>query len=206
MRRILTAMVGLLLSASALAATGNLSFTRPTARADGSTLASSEIASYEISCTFTPTGGSAAACAGQAPTSFTGASTGGLVTFTTTTDGQACFTLRTVDTGGRRSDPSPVACKPVTVSPPNPPGSVVVAFNVTINGQSVQVTLIPAFGVTATGTRSGTVYGFVRAGSPCMGGVLFTYRGQSYRRVPREHVGWWRTTPNDNAAAPCAAT
>lgn len=204
MRRICALLGGLLLSLSAIAATGTLSYTRPTARADGSPLAPAEIASYSIACTYTPTGGAAAPCAGLAPTSLAGSATGGTVTFTVSQDGQACFTLRTVDTAGRQSDPSNQACKAVTVAIPNPPGSVVVAFNVTIDGERVQVALVPAFGVLSSGNRSSTIYGFVKPGAPCVGPELFTYRGASYRRVPREHVGWWRTTPNDNAAAPCS--
>jgi hypothetical protein len=48
------------------------------------------------------------------------------------------------------------------------------------------------------------VCGFVRAGTPCVGAVLFAYRGANYFRVARADVGWWRTPANDNAAAPCA--
>jgi hypothetical protein len=205
MRRICALLGGLLLSAVAGAATGDLSFTRPAMRTDGSVLAASEIASYTIGCTYTPTGGVAAPCVSLLPTSFSGASLGGAVAFTVTANGQACFTLATVDTGGRSSVPTNPACKAVTISPPNPPGNVVVAFNITINGQAVAIDPVPVFGVTAAGTRSTTVYGFVSAGTPCIGPALFGYRGATYYRVARAAVGWWRTTPNDNAAAPCSA-
>lgn len=190
---------------SALASTGNLTYTRPTTRADGSPLAAADIASYRINCTYTPTGGVAAACVSLTPTSFGGASLGGAVTFVVSASGQACFTLQTVDTGGQSSVPSTSACKAVVVSVPNPPTNVVVAFNVTINGQTVRIDPVPAFGVSATNKRLSTVYGFVNAGTPCIGDELFTYRGHGYRRVARADVGWWRTTATDNVAAPCAA-
>lgn len=121
-------------------------------------------------------------------------------------DGVTCYWQMTAYNADGESTRTGQVSKALPPALPLPPTNVVVAFNVTINGQSVQVALVPAFGITAAGTRSSTVYGFVRAGAPCIGDVVFTYRSASYRRVPREHVGWWRTTPNDNVAAPCAAT
>jgi hypothetical protein len=190
--------------AGSAAASGTLSYTRPITRADGSPLAATEVASYTINCTYTPTGGVAAACASQAPTSFAGTALGGTVTFVVSASGQACFTLRTVDTAGQQSAASNQACKAVTIAVPNPPTNVVVAFNVTINGQTVSIDPVPAFGVLSNGKRSTTVYGFVRAGTPCIGAPVFTYRNRTYYRVARADVGWWGTAANDNAAAPCS--
>lgn len=200
----ITGVLLFVLSCAANAATGTISYTRPTSRVDGSPLLASEIASYSLACTYTPTGGVAAPCASLLPTSFGGASLGGAVTFTVSADGRACFVLRTVDTGGRQSDPSAQACKDVVVAIPNPPGNVVVAFNVTIGGQSVGVDPVPLFGVSASGKRLATVYGFARAGTACIGEPVYSYRGRDYYRVARADVGWWETAPNDNAAAPCA--
>jgi hypothetical protein len=201
------AVVGLvigLVASAAFASSGTLSYTRPTTRTDGTAFAATEIASYTITCTYTPTGGVAAACIGLTPTSFGGASLGGTVTFTVTANGQACFTLRTVDTGGQSSAASNQACKAVVVAVPNPPTNVVVAFNVTINGEVVSIDPVPMFESRRSGRHENKVSGFVRAGVPCHGAKRFTYRGQDYYLVARENVGWWATVPSDNAAAPCS--
>lgn len=139
MRQITGLLVGLLLSVSAIAATGTLSFTRPTTYADGSALPASAIASYTVSCSYTPTGGSAAACVGLTPATLPGSAIGGALTFTVTTNGQACFTLQTVDTGGRTSVPSNAACKAIILPNPGPPTDVTVAFTISPDAFEWQV-------------------------------------------------------------------
>jgi hypothetical protein len=199
MKRIAALLAGLLLSALASAATGGLSLTAPTTRVDGSPLLASEIASYTIACTYTPTGGVAAACVALTPTSLPGASVGGTVTFTVSQNGQACFTLATVDTGGRVSLPTNAACKAVTIANPNPPTGVTVAVVLDLN-------MAPVFKLTATGGRQTEAAGFVVLGTPCIGNVLFSYRGNSYRRIDPVAVKWWGAiVPSTSVAAPCAA-
>lgn len=199
MRRITGLLVGLLLSVSALAASGNLSFTRPTSRADGSPLAASEIASYQISCSYTPTGGVAAACSGLSPSSLAGSATGGTVTFNANANGRACFSLVTVDTAGRRSAPSAQACKDIAIAVPNPPGNVTVAVVIGLN-------MAPVFKLTSTGKRSPEAAGFIAVNEPCSGNVLFYYRNNGYRRVDSSGVLWWGgIVPSTSVAAPCAS-
>jgi hypothetical protein len=204
MRRLIILMMGMLLAVPALAATGSLTFTRPTARTDSTPLAATEIASYSLGCTFTPTGGTAAPCTALTPATLAGSALGGTVTFTAAQNGQACFTLATVDTGGRVSAPSAAACKAVTIANPNPPTGVVVAFNVSISGQVVAVNPVPAYGISSLGSRNTAVAGFVLAGTPCYGTPVYSYRGLSYKRVARETVGWSHTTAHDRIAAPCS--
>lgn len=61
----------------------------------------------------------------------------------------------------------------------------------------------PVFGISGTGTRGTTVLGFVAAGKPCTGAVVYSYRGRSYRRVASADVIWWASTPTSNAAVAC---
>jgi hypothetical protein len=198
--RLITIVCGLLLFAlagTAQAGSGTLAFTRPTLRVDGSVLLASEIASYNIACTYTPTGGVAAPCSGLTPPSLPGAAVGGTVTFVVAVSGQACFTLQTVDTGALVSALTLPACKAIVISPPNPPTGVTVAINFTIN-------MAPVFKVTSLGKRSPEVAGYVDLGVPCNGNVLFTYRSKSYRNIDPAAVLWWNVVPGTSVAAPCA--
>lgn len=61
----------------------------------------------------------------------------------------------------------------------------------------------PAYGITATGKRSSTVVAFVPVGTPCVGDVVFTYRGRSYRHFDAAAAQWWGTAPRDAAAVAC---
>jgi len=193
--RFLAAVAAFMSTAVAVAATGSLTYVRPTTREDNSPLPASEIANYEITCTYTPTGGSAAPCSGQSPLTFPGASLGGTVTFTVTADGQACFVLRTVDTGGRRSIPTNPACKAIVIAPPNPPTGVTVAVNLAI----LQA---PVYSVTANNTRGG-YFGMIDLGKPCQGPVLWRFRARNFREVNRSDVYFWGSTQL-RVAAPCA--
>lgn len=205
MRRILALLGGLLLSVSAVAATGSLSFTRPTAYTDGSPLAASAITAYEFRCAAAGT----TAGVSCTPLTLPGTALGGVMTVSVpSTGGTVCVEGRALvgTLASNWAASSGAGCKTFPSLQPSPPGNVVIALNVTISGQAAQVTLVPAFGVLASGARSATVYGFVRAGTPCVGPVVYRYRGKDYRRIARADVGWWNTSPNDNAAAPCAAT
>lgn len=191
---VLIAFVLGLWAGTAAAATGTISYTRPTTRVDGSPLLASEIASYSIACTYTPTGGVAAPCASLLPTSFSGTATGGTVTFTVAVDGRACFVLRTVDTGGRQSDPSAQACKDIVVAIPNPPGTVTVAVVLSMDHA-------PVYSL-GSNNKLSTLMGFIPVGLPCVGEPLVTYRGAEFREVARQDVKFWGQT-SLRVVAPC---
>jgi hypothetical protein len=61
----------------------------------------------------------------------------------------------------------------------------------------------PVFGITSTGTRGTTVLGFVPVGKPCTGSIVYSYRGQSYRRFTSTDAVWWQSTATANAAVAC---
>jgi hypothetical protein len=65
--------------------------------------------------------------------------------------------------------------------------------------------MAPAYRINADGSRGSAVLGFVPTGTACAGAPVYTYRGVSYARVPRETVKWWGTSPTDAVAAPCKA-
>lgn len=122
-----------------LAATGTsaLSYTRPTTRVDGSTLAASEITGYAVDCTFTPTGGTATACTLSTTTLPGGTSASGSVTITyPAVGGVACFKLRTL-TGSLSSPGSqPAACKDLPAVAPSDPTNLTVTITVALNVSS----------------------------------------------------------------------
>lgn len=188
-----------LLVGPVVAATGNLSYTRPTAYTDGTALPAGDIASYNVRCaSFTPTGSTTPqACPAITPTSLPGTATGGTVTLTIpAAGGSACFQLRTVVASGATSDWSNTACKTFAPATPNPPGNVTVAVVIGIN-------MAPVYSVTAAGKMS-TLMGFADVGAPCGDARLFTYRGLPFHEVARENVRWWGSTKL-RVAAPCAA-
>lgn len=195
MNKLILAGLAALFASAAFGAGGDFTYTRPTSRADGSPLAASEVASYAISCMYTPTGGTAAPCVSLAPTSFSGTALGGTVTFSVATDGQACFTLATVDTGGRSSVPTNPVCKAITISPPNPPGNVTVAVVIGMDHA-------PVYSL-GSNNKLSTLMGFVPVGLPCVGDALVTYRGSEFREVAREDVKFWGAT-SMRVVAPCA--
>jgi hypothetical protein len=196
--KILTAVLVALFAfaANAQAATGNLTFTRPTTYVGGAPLAATDITGYEFRCTGvigTTTGVSCTVL------SLPGTALAGAITVTVpSTGGTACFTGRAF-VGTLGSADSNIACKVFAAAPPNPPGNVVVAqvFN-------IGITIAVAYGEKADGTRNGPVVGFVPVGTPCIGAIQFAYRGQNYRRVDKVNVIWWATTPTSVVDAPCA--
>lgn len=195
MRRVLAMLGGLLLSVSAIAATANLSFSRPTTYTDGSALAAADITGYEFRC-------GAGTSAGVVCTnlSLPGSALSGAMTVTGPSSGfTACIEGRTLVAGGPGPYSSPPACKTFPALVPSPPGNVTVAVVIGIN-------MAPVFKLTSTGKRSTAVAGFVPVGIACYDDVVFTYRGKSWRRVDVEDVRWWKTTPTPNVAAPCASS
>lgn len=196
MRRVLAMLGGLLLSVSAIAATANLSFSRPTTYTDGSALAAADITGYEFRC-------GAGTSAGVVCTNLTlpGSALGGAMTVTGPSSGfTACIEGRTLVAGGPGPYSSPPACKTFPALVPSPPGNVTVAVVIGIN-------MAPVFKLTAAGKRSPEAAGFAALGVPCTGNVLFYYRDQGYRRIDSAEVRWWGgIVPSTNVAAPCAST
>lgn len=188
-----------LLVGPVVAATGNLSYTRPTAYTDGTALPAGDIASYNVRCaSFTPTGSTTPqACPAITPTTLPGTATGGTITLTIpAAGGRACFQVQTVVASGATSDWSVEGCKTFAPATPNPPGNVTVAVVIGIN-------MAPVYSVTKTGKLS-TLMGFADLGVACGDAVLLTYRGHEFREVPRGAVRWWGSTTL-RVAAPCAA-
>jgi hypothetical protein len=82
------------------------------------------------------------------------------------------------------------------VAIPPPPVAVVAPV---VAGQN----MAPVFGITGTNTRGTTVLGFVPVGRACTGPVVYTYRGQGYRRFTSADALWWGSTPTTAAAVAC---
>lgn len=195
---------------TAEAATGNVTITPATTYSDGTPLSPSDIAAHNVRCrSFTPTGGVLGSCPAHTPLRIAMPSLAGVISVTIpAAGGTLCFEGNTELTAARGGTLSTWVgqtnpCKVVPPLVPDGPAFQVVSISVTIGGQVVRIDPVPAFGVLASGARSTAVYGFVRAGTPAVGGPVLTYRGESYCRVARQNVGWWRTAANDNAIAPC---
>lgn len=197
----------LFLPLTALAVTQQFDWTTPTARVDGSALSASQVAGYEIACVgWKPTGGVRGACT-QFPTFFSAGAGGVAVVITGTipaSGGTAYWTVRTKDTDGLFSNPTPEVSKVFpNTSPPNPPSNVTVAA---ITGS----TFTPAYkySVSSVGvaTRSTTLAGLVPLGSPCQPVTLFTYRAKPYKQVLQSAVLWESNgvAPSVLVAAACS--
>lgn len=125
-----------LVSGVASAATGSaaISLTRPTTYVDGSTLPSSAITGYSVGCTFTPTGGTAAACTLSTTTLPGGTSTGGTVSITyPAVGGTACFTLKTMTATNMSDGSQPPVCKDLPGVKPSDPSNVTITITVALN-------------------------------------------------------------------------
>ncbi len=190
------AMVPLALRAE----TGTLSFTVPTQYTNGQAMPASAITGYDVQCSkWTPTGGAAGACSQFPAIVLAAAATGGVITGTVpATGGAACFQIRT-KTASAVSAWSLESCKTFAPLVPNPPGNVTVAVVFGIN-------MAPVYKLTSTGKRSADPAGFIALNESCTGNVLFTYRGQSFRKVDAAKVQFWATVPDANVAAPCKAS
>jgi hypothetical protein len=57
--------------------------------------------------------------------------------------------------------------------------------------------------VSALGKRAAEVAGYIALDEPCVGNVLFYYRGNGYRSVDPASVLWWNVVPATRVAAPC---
>lgn len=144
MRKLLTALAVSLLALvatrlDAATAPASITFTRPTTWSNGSPLAASDIAGYQVECQFTATGSTS-----SVPCTLTGAplaggtSQSGSVTVTyPPIGGQACFSLRTVAVGGMLSPGStPPACKTLPALTPSDPSNVTITVTLAISIKS----------------------------------------------------------------------
>lgn len=177
---------------AAWAATGAITFQRPTVYEDGSPLPPAAITGYEFVCAAGTTAG--VACQ---TLSLPGTALGGTMTITVpSSGGTACINGRAF-VGTAASQPSNIACKTFAAIPPGPPTNVTVA--VVIGGKEA-----PVFAYTAENVRLKDPVGFIDLGQVCTGPVLFTYRGDKYRRVDRANVRAWDVALTSRVAAPCA--
>lgn len=200
MRRILAALLLFVVAPAALAQqVASISYTLPTTYTNGAALPATAIAGFDAQCSgFTPTNGTAGACA-IAGASVTGAVTSIVLAGTIPpSGGSACFQVRTRATNGEFSTWTAPKCKAFAAVPPGEPGNVTVAVVISVETS-------PVFGVLANGSRSSAVAGFVRAGRPCSGALAFNYRGRPYRYVDPNDVAWWNTSKTTRVAGPCKA-
>jgi hypothetical protein len=95
----------------------------------------SAITGYAVDCTFTPTGGTAAACT-LAGSPLPGSAQSGNVTVTyPAVGGSACFSLRTL-VGTNSSVGTAPVCKTFDAVAPNPPTNVTVTVTVALTLKS----------------------------------------------------------------------
>jgi hypothetical protein len=108
-----------------------------------------------------------------------------------------CYAVTAI-AGGQESVPTADACRAMPPLVPNPPTNLIVTVAV-VQGMN----MTPAYRVTRLGTRSGGPIGYVAVNEPCIGKVLFNYRGFAFRKVDSSKVNFWGTVPNASVAAPC---
>jgi hypothetical protein len=130
-------LLALVVSTAALAgaATGALSWTRPTLNTDGTALLSTDITGYDVVCTgWTPTGGVRGACTQFPTVTLPGGNTvAGVVNGTIlASGGQACWTMAT-KTLTAQSAPSGEACKTFAPVIPNAPTGVTIAVVLSVS-------------------------------------------------------------------------
>lgn len=106
--------------------------------------------------------------------------------------GEYCYQMLAVSPDGE-SVLVPEPALRNTISPaPEPP-----------TGIEIVIAVAPAFTFNSENIRSKNVAGFVRVGTECAGAIVFSYRGDPYRRVAADAVAWWNTARQWRVAAPC---
>lgn len=189
---VIVALLGFYSCAKAATLTG--SYTLPTKYEDGTTLPQSSIAYIGVEV---------GTCTGTAPAYTFGTKEGEVqvpppaTTYSVTVPrsfGLFCARARTVTTLGTPSVYTAAVSVNKVEPAPNPP-----VLAVPVIAGMLQT---PVYTVTSTGAR-GTFVGFVDVGKQCSGPALFTYRGKSFREVPRTAVKLWGST-SLRLAAPCA--
>lgn len=179
------ALAGVGMYSSAHAAVKTVSWVNPTTNTDGSALAASQI-------TRTTVYWGSSATAMTASKAVVGAATSTTIDLAPGT----WFVGARTTANGNESALSNIVQVVVPQPTPNPP-------TITVQEVVAGINMAPAYRVTASGERGTTVIGFVPVGTACTGTVVYTYRGKSYRKVLRDSVRWWGTTPTDEVAAAC---
>lgn len=141
MRRLLFALVsvaalcGVFSPADAATGSGAIAFTRASQYTDGSTLAAADITGYSVGCTFTPTGGTSAACTAFTGSPLAGGSNqAGTVTLSVpASGGQACFTLKTLTASASSAGTAPFCKTFADTRVPGDPTNATITISVTLN-------------------------------------------------------------------------
>lgn len=199
LHKLSAAAIGILIALAlpAFAATGQITYARPTSYDNGTPLPASAITGYEFRCRSGTTAG--VSCS---PLSLPGDATSGTMTITVpATGGTACVEGRAAAGAGNWSvwstGPDATSCKIFPAFVPNPPGNITIAV-------VIGVAVTPAYAYNARNRRIAEPVGFIEVGEPCFGAVVFSYRGKQWRRVDRSAVSWWNSEPRHRVAAPCA--
>lgn len=190
------AYVAILLTSSAFAADVTVTWTPPTQNTDGSAIPATGAGSIdqtrvEYGTCSGPTSSVFGTKAGEVavPAPATSVKITGFAPAT-----RSCFRAYARNTYGVESVASLTVAKDIPAPTPNPP-----VLAVPVIAGMLQT---PVYSVTAAGARSAFV-GFTDVGTQCSGPVLFSYRAQSFREVPKAAVKLWAST-TQRLAAPCA--
>lgn len=105
--------------------------------------------------------------------------------------GNHCLYMTAYTSDGQESVPTPTLQHQV-LAPPEPP-----------TGVEITLSSAPAFTFDSQNRKSPNVAGFVPVGTACSGSIIFSYRGDPYRRVSANDVTWWNTAQQWRVAAPC---
>lgn len=175
----------MMLPLSSMAATATLTWTAPTLNTDGSTIT--------LPLTYKVYGG----VQGQAKTVLATVST---LTYTHATAPNGvtyCYQLSAV-AGGVESALTVEGCKAMPPLVPNPPTNLTVTVAVVAG-----INMAPVYKYSLANKRSADPAGYIPLNKGCVGNVLFTYRGASFRQVAQADVLFWNTVSSDRVAAPC---
>ena len=189
MKRILAAVLALTAS-GALAADLTVTWTHPTAFADGSPLALSQIASTRIeygTCSGTAFGTASGSITVPAP-----AASGVVTNLTPGTWCFRAFTRTTAAAGGQESSASNVAQRTIAFPPPNPP--------------VLSVTIPVAYEINLTGSglvKLGRDVGKVPVGTACSEDVIVANNHGTYYTVSNDDVTLYRKPKSSVLVAVC---
>lgn len=188
MKRIAILLLALLGVPAVMAGTATLTWTAPTQYTDGSPIGTAPI-TYRVYGGVQGQTKTLIATVSALTYQHTGAPDG--VTY--------CYQLTAV-VNSQESARSTEGCKVMPPLVPNPPTGLQVVQVITGMEWS------PVYKYTLANKRSADPAGYILVGKPCMGNVLFAYRGASFRQVLQSDVKFWATVESSNVAAPCAKT
>lgn len=108
-----------------------------------------------------------------------------------------CYQVSAV-AGSQESSLSVEGCKAIPPLVPNPPTGLTVTVAVVAG-----INMAPVYKYTLANKRSADPAGYIPVGKECSGNVLFSYRGESFKKVAQSDVLFWATVASENVAAPC---